>query len=324
MHYQMARLELAMGNRARALVELDTATRVDPQNPEILRTLAELARDDGQLERAEKSYRALLVVLRRQRGRGRVAQRSRGARCCSSSARSRERHGESERAREILESALEAAAPERVRAGAPRDGAARARRRRDARARARGEARAAGRLAGRREGARRAGRRPRRSPGSARAGAARPAAGRRPRPAVDARRTTRRSPSRGAVGGVERYVDEASALVAPAHRRGRRPLACALLARLGGVAEADLRRRSAGGRALRARGRPRAAVARGPPGARSRVRAASATPTSRPACSRCASRSRRAKADRARRATRSTGWPRCASRRARRSTRASR
>src|SRR6202023_900681 len=64
-HYQIARLELAMGNRARALVELDTATRVDPQNPEILRTLAELARDDGQLDRAEKSYRALLVVLRR-------------------------------------------------------------------------------------------------------------------------------------------------------------------------------------------------------------------------------------------------------------------
>ena len=29
-HYQVARLELAMGNRARALVELDTATRVDP------------------------------------------------------------------------------------------------------------------------------------------------------------------------------------------------------------------------------------------------------------------------------------------------------
>ena len=64
-HYQIARLQLSMGNRARALVELDTATRVDPQNPEILRALAELARDDGQLDRAEKSYRALLVVLRR-------------------------------------------------------------------------------------------------------------------------------------------------------------------------------------------------------------------------------------------------------------------
>ena len=33
---------------------------------EILRALAELARDDGQLDRAERSYRALLTVLRRQ------------------------------------------------------------------------------------------------------------------------------------------------------------------------------------------------------------------------------------------------------------------
>ena len=64
-HYQLARLDLAMGDRAQALVELDSATRIDPANPEILRALAELARDDGQLERAERSYRALLAVLRR-------------------------------------------------------------------------------------------------------------------------------------------------------------------------------------------------------------------------------------------------------------------
>src|SRR6185369_6022684 len=65
-HYHLARLDLAVGDRARALVELDQATRIDPANPEILRALAELARDDGQLERAERSYRALLAVLRRQ------------------------------------------------------------------------------------------------------------------------------------------------------------------------------------------------------------------------------------------------------------------
>ena len=41
------------------------ATRIDPANPQILRALAELARDDGQLERAERSYRALLVALPR-------------------------------------------------------------------------------------------------------------------------------------------------------------------------------------------------------------------------------------------------------------------
>src|SRR5580698_727228 len=67
-HYHLARLELKMGDRARALVELDAATRIDPANPEILRALAELARDDGQLDRAERSYRALLAALRRATG----------------------------------------------------------------------------------------------------------------------------------------------------------------------------------------------------------------------------------------------------------------
>ncbi len=107
-HYQIARLELAMGNRARALVELDTATRVDPQNPEILRTLAELARDDGQLERAEKSYRALLVVLRRREEAGDNGGIARSQVLLELSAIAH-RQGEDDRAKEILESALEAA-----------------------------------------------------------------------------------------------------------------------------------------------------------------------------------------------------------------------
>ncbi len=107
-HYQIARLELAMGNRARALVELDTATRVDPQNPEILRTLAELARDDGQLERAEKSYRALLVVLRRREEAGDNGGIARSEVLLELSAIAH-RQGEGDRAREVLESALEAA-----------------------------------------------------------------------------------------------------------------------------------------------------------------------------------------------------------------------
>jgi Tfp pilus assembly protein PilF len=107
-HYQMARLELAMGNRARALVELDTAARVDPQNPDILRALAELARDDGQLERAEKSYRALLVVLRRREETSGALGVARSEVLLELSAIA-ERQGEIERGREILESALEAA-----------------------------------------------------------------------------------------------------------------------------------------------------------------------------------------------------------------------
>ncbi len=108
-HYQMARLELATGHRAAALAELDTATRIDPQNPEILRALAELARDDGQLERAEKSYRALLVVLRRGADTRESASIARSEVLLELSAIA-QRDGETERAREILESAIEAAA----------------------------------------------------------------------------------------------------------------------------------------------------------------------------------------------------------------------
>jgi tetratricopeptide (TPR) repeat protein len=104
----MARLELAMHNRASALVELDLATRIDPQNPEILRTLAELARDDGQLERAEKSYRALLAVLRR-REDGREAPSIARSEVLLELSAIAERDGETDRAREILESAVEAA-----------------------------------------------------------------------------------------------------------------------------------------------------------------------------------------------------------------------
>ncbi len=107
-HHQMALLELAMGNRARALVELDAAARIDPQEPETLRALARLAQEDGQLERAEKSYRALLAVLRRRddgKGPPRIA-RSEVLLELSAIA---ERHGEGDRSREILESAVEAA-----------------------------------------------------------------------------------------------------------------------------------------------------------------------------------------------------------------------
>ncbi len=237
-HYQMARLELSMGNRARALVELDTAARVDPQNPEILRTLAELARDDGQLERAEKSYRALLVVLRRSEDttESRTVARSEVLLELSAIA---ERHGESDRAREILESAIEAGAhsqfeQERL------ERALRARgddetlvrvleatlaRLGDTAAAAKALAELADVLANR------LGRPEQALSIRLRAVAVDPKSS----AAHEAALALARS-----VGSVGRYLDEASALVAPAIDAGDVPLARALLARLGGVAEADL------------------------------------------------------------------------------------
>jgi tetratricopeptide (TPR) repeat protein len=108
-HYHLARLELKMGDRARALVELDAATRIDPTNPGILRTLAELARDDGQLDRAERSYRALLVALPRAEDSQNEAPIVRAEVLLELSTVA-ERQGEVDRSREILESALESAA----------------------------------------------------------------------------------------------------------------------------------------------------------------------------------------------------------------------
>ena len=114
-HYHLARLDLAVGDRARALVELDQATRIDPANPEILRALAELARDDGQLERAERSYRALLAVLRRHEETSTDPPVVRSEVLLELSFIA-ERQGEGERAKEILESALETAVGSEVEA----------------------------------------------------------------------------------------------------------------------------------------------------------------------------------------------------------------
>lgn len=105
-HYHLARLDLAVGDRARALVELDAATRIDPANPQILRALAELARDDGQFDRAERSYRALLTVLRRQEDTPDDAPITRSE-VMFELAQIAERQGEADRAKEILESAFE-------------------------------------------------------------------------------------------------------------------------------------------------------------------------------------------------------------------------
>jgi len=114
-HYYLARLELKMGDRARALVELDAATRIDPANPQILRALAELARDDGQLDRAERSYRALLVALKRPEEADDAAPMVRSEVLLELAAIA-ERQGEQERAGEILESALETASKSDVEA----------------------------------------------------------------------------------------------------------------------------------------------------------------------------------------------------------------
>lgn len=67
-HFELAQVALGKGERARALAELDAALRIDPAHPQILQAMARLAFEEGQLERAARTYRALLMVVRRPRG----------------------------------------------------------------------------------------------------------------------------------------------------------------------------------------------------------------------------------------------------------------
>jgi predicted Zn-dependent protease len=236
-HYQVARLELAMQNRARALVELDIATKVDPQNPEILRALAELARDDGQLDRAERSYRALLAVLRRRGDSEEPLSIARSEVLLELSAIAT-RQDEGERAKELLESAIEAASKgdfeqERLEASL------RARGDNDALVRVL-EARLA-RLGD--------------SPQATKplSELANVLADRLGRPvealgfrlhalAIDPRSPALHEATLAlarSTGAIDRYIAGAGSLAAQAAKEGDVQLACALLARLGAVAETD-------------------------------------------------------------------------------------
>jgi tetratricopeptide (TPR) repeat protein len=65
LHLQLGRVARAQGQPAAALAQLEQAAAVDMGNPEILRLLGDTAREAGQVERAERAYRGLLMILRR-------------------------------------------------------------------------------------------------------------------------------------------------------------------------------------------------------------------------------------------------------------------
>ncbi len=109
-HFELAQVSLAKGDRTRAVAELDAALRIDPAHPEILQALARLSFEEGQLERAARTYRALLLVVRRPRGEDgpNLTEVSRAEVLFELCEIARLR-GETERAAEQLESAFEAA-----------------------------------------------------------------------------------------------------------------------------------------------------------------------------------------------------------------------
>ncbi|HEU4410540.1 MAG TPA: tetratricopeptide repeat protein [Polyangiaceae bacterium] len=60
-HHRLANAYAAEGERDKALAELDSAYKIDPSSVPILKDLGELASSMGDLERAQKTYRALLL-----------------------------------------------------------------------------------------------------------------------------------------------------------------------------------------------------------------------------------------------------------------------
>ncbi len=106
-HYELSRVSLKMGERAHALAELDLAAKIAPAHPGILYALGKLAAEEGQRDRAQRTFRSLLLVVGRtdpdapvEVGRGEVL--------LELAAIARQ-EGEHDRADELVESAIHAA-----------------------------------------------------------------------------------------------------------------------------------------------------------------------------------------------------------------------
>ena len=104
-HFQLARVSMKAGRRAEAMSELGIANKIDPAHPGILQALARLAFEEGQHERAERTYRALLLVIKPSDG-PEAPSRAEALLDLSEIAAHRE---DSIRASEFVESAFEAA-----------------------------------------------------------------------------------------------------------------------------------------------------------------------------------------------------------------------
>ena len=65
LHVELARVSQAEGKFDEAMAELESASKMDVSNAAIQKELAEMARAAGQLQNAERTYRALLLVVRR-------------------------------------------------------------------------------------------------------------------------------------------------------------------------------------------------------------------------------------------------------------------
>lgn len=107
-HFQLAEVAHAGGDLKEALEQLDKASSMDLGHPGILKMLGDLAREAGQLERSERAYRALLLLIRRQSAEGTELSVGVSEVLYELSRLARERN-QTDQASELLESAFEAA-----------------------------------------------------------------------------------------------------------------------------------------------------------------------------------------------------------------------
>src|SRR5690606_34944552 len=107
-HFVLGQVAHEQGDHARALEQLDLATRMDMSNGPMLLALGRIAREAGEVERAEKSYRTLLMTVRR-RGADEPVEVSLGEVLYELHAIARA-NGDAEKAEELYTSALEACA----------------------------------------------------------------------------------------------------------------------------------------------------------------------------------------------------------------------
>lgn len=107
LHFRLAQVERARGDNAEARAQLELATGMDVGHATAFRALGDLYRDEGELERAERAYRALLLILSR---RAREPGEASGAsEVLLELYRIATKLGRTERASEVLASAFDAA-----------------------------------------------------------------------------------------------------------------------------------------------------------------------------------------------------------------------
>lgn len=108
LHVELAKVAHAEGKLDEALAEMEQASKMDVNNARIQRELAELARAAGQLDMAERTYRSLLLVVRRQPPGDDEQAVGQSEVLFELAALARAR-GQADQAKELLESAIDAA-----------------------------------------------------------------------------------------------------------------------------------------------------------------------------------------------------------------------